>query len=123
MDNKNIFAENLTRFMKMQGKSRKEVCRDLGFNYYTFTDWINGRKYPRMDKVEVLANYFGILKSDLIEEKTTEQAERQKKSGIIADTALKMKSDSDFMSLVEMLLPLDSEKIGDVKQLLSMFLK
>ena len=28
------------------------------------------KKYPRMDKVEMMANYFGILKSDLIEDKT-----------------------------------------------------
>lgn len=123
MDNKNIFAENLNRHMKAQGKSRKEVCRDLGINYYTFTDWINGRKYPRMDKVEILANYFGILKSDLIEEKTKEQAEREKKSSTIADAALRMKSDQEFLSLVEMLLPLDAEKIAGAKHFLDAFLK
>ena len=38
MDNKNILAENLSRYMKLNGKSRKEVCDDLGLNYYTFTD-------------------------------------------------------------------------------------
>ena len=28
MDNKNVFAENLARRMKVQGKSRKEVCKE-----------------------------------------------------------------------------------------------
>lgn len=70
MDNKNIFADNLKRYMEQSGKSRKDVCDALGFSYYTFTDWVNGKKYPRMDKVEKLANYFGILKSDLIEDKS-----------------------------------------------------
>lgn len=69
MDNKNIFAKNLKFYMKLQGKTRKKVCEDLGFSYYTFSDWVNGKKYPRMDKVEILAQYFGVLKSDLIEDK------------------------------------------------------
>ena len=41
----------------------------MGFKYTTFTDWYNGNKYPRIDKIELLANYFGVLKSDLIEDK------------------------------------------------------
>jgi repressor LexA len=56
--------------MSQFGKDRKQVCDDLGFKYTTFTDWYNGNKYPRIDKIEILADYFGVLKSDLIEEKT-----------------------------------------------------
>jgi len=55
--------------MERFGKDRVQVCADLGFKYTTFTDWYNGNKYPRIDKIEILANYFGVLKSDLIEEK------------------------------------------------------
>lgn len=69
MDNKNIFASNLKRYMEINNKTRREVSEALGVSYYTFTDWINGKKYPRMDKVEKLAQYFGVLKSDLIEDK------------------------------------------------------
>ena len=69
MDNKNIFASNLKRYMELNNKTRREVSEALGVSYYTFTDWINGKKYPRMDKVEKLAQYFGVLKSDLIEDK------------------------------------------------------
>lgn len=68
MDNKNIFSNNLKKYMKLNGQSRKEISDALGVSYYTFSDWVNGKKYPRMDKVEMLADYFGILKSDLIEE-------------------------------------------------------
>ena len=69
MDNKNVFASNLNHYMKLHKKTRKDICNDLGFSYYTVTDWVKGKKYPRMDKVELLANYFGVKKSDLIEEK------------------------------------------------------
>lgn len=123
MGNKEIFAQNLKRYMAENNKSRRDICEALGFSYYTFSDWVNGKKYPRMDKVEMLANYFGILKSDLIEERTTERENTIKKSSTIADAALRMKTDSEFLSIVETLLPLDSGKISDVKQLIAMFLK
>ena len=69
MDNKNIFANNLKKQMKLKGVSRNDICNALGISYFTVSDWVNGKKYPRMDKVEMLANYFGIQKSDLIEDK------------------------------------------------------
>lgn len=69
MDNKNIFASNLKKYMKLYKISRTDISEALGISYFTVSDWVNGKKYPRMDKVEMLANYFGIKKSDLIEDK------------------------------------------------------
>lgn len=69
MDNKNIFAYNLRKQMELNGKSRNDIAQALKISYFTVSDWVNGKKYPRMDKVEMLASYFGILKSDLIEDK------------------------------------------------------
>ena len=69
MEHKEVFARNLKKYMALSGKSRREVCQALGYSYFTFSDWVNGKKMPRMDKVEQLANYFGIMKSDLIEDK------------------------------------------------------
>ena len=67
--NKRVFSKNLRELMKSRGKDRNQVCIDLGFKYTTFADWYNGKKYPRIDKIEMLADYFGVLKSDLIEDK------------------------------------------------------
>ena len=69
MDNKNVFASNLKRYMEVKCKSRNDISEALGISYFTVSDWVNGKKYPRMDKVEMLANYFGVQKSDLIEKK------------------------------------------------------
>lgn len=75
MDNKNIFAYNLKRYMDEAGKTRRDICNALGISYFTVSSWVNGTKYPRMDKVEMLAQYFGISKSDLIEEKLPGETE------------------------------------------------
>lgn len=72
MDNKSIFASNLQKYMERNDKSRTDIAEALGISYYTVTDWVKGKKYPRMDKVERLAKYFGVKKSDLIEQKTIE---------------------------------------------------
>ena len=121
MDNKNIFAENLNYYMREYEKSRRDVCEALGVSYYTFTDWVKGKKYPRMDKVEMLAKYFGILKSDLIEKRTEEHREMQKKNDILSDITLKMMEDAELLEMVEALSNLDFEKRQAVKVVLNAF--
>lgn len=77
---KEIFAKNLKYYMDKSGKNQKEMAVIAGVSTPTFSDWINAKKYPRIDKIEKLANYFGILKSDLIEEKkpaTNDELERE----------------------------------------------
>ena len=114
MDNKSIFAQNLKRQMELCGKSRRDVCQALGFSYFTFSDWVNGKKYPRMDKVEKLADYFGILKSDLIEERTEEHREMQKKNDILTDIVLRAQTDDEFSAALEALHKMDREKLSSL---------
>lgn len=117
-DNKKIFATNLKRYMDKNGKSRRDVCEALGFSYYTFSDWVNGKKYPRMDKVEMLANYFGILKSDLVEEKSEEREEMQKKSDARVSITNKMFDDPDFFYILSMLSTMDKAQILKARRVL-----
>lgn len=69
LGNKQIMANNIKKYMNQYNKKRNEICEYLGIPYTTFSDWINAKTYPRIDKIEMLANYFGIEKSDLVEEK------------------------------------------------------
>lgn len=73
LGNKEIMAKNLRHYMDVNNKTRNEICSALDVSYSTFTDWINGNSYPRIDKIELLANYFGIEKADLIEEQNDRQ--------------------------------------------------
>lgn len=68
LGNKEIFSRNLKRYIDKSGRTQKEIAEEIGVGQSTFTDWVKGRIYPRMDKVEKLANYFGIKKSDLVED-------------------------------------------------------
>ena len=66
--NKETFARNLLYYIDKHGKEQKELAEIVGVAPSTFNAWVKAKKYPRIDKIELLANYFGILKSDLIEE-------------------------------------------------------
>ena len=73
LGNAEIFGRNLRMYLEQSGKLAKDVAAYVGVAPATFSEWVNGKKYPRIDKIEMLANYFHIQKSDLIEE----HAERQ----------------------------------------------
>jgi transcriptional regulator with XRE-family HTH domain len=74
LGNKAIMAKNIQYYMDLRNKSRSDMCEALGVKYTTFTDWVKGNSYPRIDKIEMMANYFGINKSDLVEEHTDRKA-------------------------------------------------
>lgn len=67
MDANEIFARNLKFYVIKAGKTQSQVAADIGVSKGTFSDWCSGRSHPRMDKVQRLADYFGISKSSLVE--------------------------------------------------------
>ena len=68
LGNGEVFSRNLQRYINLANKSKSEVAKAVGVSPCTISDWIKGRTYPRMDKVQKLADYFGIKKSDLVED-------------------------------------------------------
>lgn len=71
LGNKQIMAENIKRLLDMKGLNPRQMALALDFKYTTVNDWVNAKSYPRIDKIEIMANYFGVNKSDLIEKKTS----------------------------------------------------
>lgn len=74
MDVKSVFAQNLNYYMNENGITRRDLSNALGFSYSAVTEWVKGNKYPRMDKVDIIAKYFGVTRGDLVDEQKTEDA-------------------------------------------------
>ena len=74
LGNKEIFIRNLKRYLAETGTRQNTIAQVVGVSTGTISDWMMGRTYPRMDKIQALADYFGIKKSDLIEDKKTPSA-------------------------------------------------
>lgn len=64
-----IMAENIKLYLNKNGKTPANLIADLGIKRSTVYNWLNGVSYPRIDKIELLADYFGITKADLVEDK------------------------------------------------------
>ncbi len=71
-EQKNIFSNNLNRLLKKNGKTQSDLVTYLGITASTVSDWCNAKKYPRVDKMQKLADYFGVLKSELTEKSILE---------------------------------------------------
>ena len=119
MDVKNIFAKNLNYYLTANGKTRKDLCKVLGVSYSAVTAWANGKKYPRMDKVDEMAKYFGISRAHLTEEQYGEDWE--KTQDLYIDILFRLQTDKTFSSYVEHLMDLEPEKIQVLDEMLSSF--
>lgn len=70
MNNKEIMSKNIRYYLKLKNKNAMDLVRDLNLKQPTVSSWMNGDTYPRIDKIEMLANYFNIDKSDLVEDRS-----------------------------------------------------
>src|SRR5699024_11628791 len=64
-----VFSKNLRSLIDSRGIDQKILADYLGISEMSVSNWVNGTKYPRMGNVQKIADYFGIRKSDLIEDK------------------------------------------------------
>ena len=116
--NKEVFAKNLKKFIAMSGKDRKDVAAALNIPYSTLTDWANARKYPRIDSIERLAEYFGISKSDLIED----FEQKEKDNDVLATIIVQLRTNRELLELTEKLISLDKVKLKGLSELLDTFI-
>ncbi len=66
---KKIFSENLIFFMNLRGKTQTDIITDLDINKSVISSWCNGTRLPRMNKLELIANYLDVPFWRLIEDK------------------------------------------------------
>lgn len=70
---KKVFSCNLRKYMKLYDKTQADLIEDLKLNRSSVSTWVNGTRLPRMDKVDMLANYFNVNRSSLMEEKDVDE--------------------------------------------------
>ena len=67
-----VFVRKLAYYMQLNDKNQIDLMHDLGLKSATVSSWCTGKKLPRMDKIQLLADYFHIEKSDLLEDKVAQ---------------------------------------------------
>lgn len=100
-----IFVENLKRIMKEKDKSQTDISRDLDIPFSTVSSWFTGKKYPRVDKMQELADYFDVSMKELTDEQPDVNEKIIKLNRITSDM-----SDEELNTLLEVVKVLFKEK-------------
>lgn len=106
-----IFARNLQKYMDERKMNQQELAAIIGVSAPTVNEWLKAKNHPRNDKIEILANYFGILKSDLIEDKSSEE----EKLAI-------PKEDAELREIMQIFTSLNSENRAKLLELSHLYL-
>ena len=64
-----ILAKNINDLLKSKGKTQTDMAHDLNIAPTTVSSWLNCVRYPRIDKIQKMADYFGVYRSEITEEK------------------------------------------------------
>lgn len=60
------FTKALKYYMSLNEKKQQDLIHDLKLSSATVSQWVNGKAFPRMDRIEMLAQYFNISTTDLL---------------------------------------------------------
>ncbi len=115
-DSKQIMAENIKYYMEKKGITNQQLCDALNFKYTTFIDWINAVTYPRIGKIETMADYFNCSKSDLIEEHVTQ--EQHDKNSEIVEVIFKLRISPELLKLCTILKDLSKDQISSITSMI-----
>lgn len=64
--------EIFEKLLELKGVRTSDVCSATGIAQSTFSDWKSGRSKPKREKVEKIANYFGVTVDYLMTGKESE---------------------------------------------------
>ena len=132
-DNRTIFGENLRRCVARSGKTQREIADFIGVTSSTFNEWVKGKKYPRIEKIEMLAQFFGITKAELIERQNhaevgekdssliSNESSKQLYTADVLDVIIRLHTDSDFRNMIEDISALDETRLKALQQFLQAF--
>lgn len=116
-----IFARNLKRLLEMNDKQPADIVRDLGIPFSTVSNWVNGEKFPRMGQIEMLANYLGVEKSDLLEDKGDAIPESYYLNDDARDLARFLFDNPDYKVLFDASRKVSREDLETVQKIIEKF--
>lgn len=118
LGNKEIIAENITYYRKKSGESQREMAAIVGVASSTFNDWEKARKYPRIDKIEIMAEYWRIKKSDLIEKRIDK--DDIKEANAVARISRFAQNNDKYLEVALLLTELSEAELDSVGNLVLM---
>ena len=116
-----IFVRNLRYFMEMKDITQADICRELKVSSATASDWCTGKKYPRVDAMQHLADLLGVRFStlttetglqDYADQQRLEALHQNPALGMLFDRSRKMSHD-DVEFMIQMADRILKERDGE----------
>lgn len=116
--------DRLQEALYLRDKKAVDLVRDLKIPKSAVSQYLSG-KSQKMDSERLynICKYLDVSEPWMMGYDVPKERNMEKKNNAIADIVVRMRTDEDFLSLVESLNELDAEKIVAFKQLISTFLK
>lgn len=67
-DARNIFRRNLIKITSVKNIKQTDIALKGGFPLSTVSSWFNGQSYPRVDKMQKLADILDVSMKELVED-------------------------------------------------------
>lgn len=117
-DLRRLFADNLNYFLSLNGYSQADMARRMHVSTATTAKWCTGQTMPRIDKIQSLCNWFGIEKSDLLEDRKALQEDHYYMDEDARDMAEFLHKNPNYKVLFDASRKVKPEDIGFVKDLI-----
>lgn len=118
-----IFVKKLNYYMNLNNKKQIDLMNDLGLSSATVSSWCTGTKLPRMGKIQMLADYLGVEKSDLLEEKKEETEQSYYINEDAKELAQFLFENPDYKVLFDATKNVKKEDLETVKTIIDKFSK
>lgn len=107
---KKVFADNLKRLMKEKNVNQTKISEIAGVSQQSVSNWLNEKQIPRMGVIEKLAEYFKVFKSDLLEDKNSDDDNQEL---ILINRAMKRMTQDQKNTMMEVLKVMFKDEFGD----------
>ena len=134
-----LLKDRLKEALEKRGKKAADLSKDLNIPKSAISQYLSGKSQNMdSDRMYAICRYLNVSEAWMLGFNVPMDREMKKKNDIMSDIVIKMRTDSDFLFLVESLytrddseimelmktlLSLDKKQISSVKQMLNAFLK
>ena len=64
---KKVISNNLRNLAIEHEVTQREIAEAVGVSYASVSEWMNGKKIPRMNKIDLLCRFFKCTRADIME--------------------------------------------------------
>ena len=118
---KKLCSQNLNFYLSLNGKVQKDLVNYMHVSSSTASNWCTGQKLPRMDKIQSIANWLGIEKSDLLENKLALPDTSYKLDHELREFTIFLQDNPEYKKLFQMTQRINKDDIELVSKILEKF--